>query len=50
MLTPDLKVGVGNGLAGVNVEDLEVQGQRDASLGFGYVLADGFARNVCRTC
>lgn len=43
---PDLHVHVGDGLAGVDVEDLDVQGEIDAGLGLGHVLADVLSGHV----
>lgn len=44
--TPDLKVDVGNGLAGLDIVDLEVEGKIDTGLVLGDVLADILASDV----
>lgn len=49
-LTPDLHVDVGHGFAGVDVEDLDVQGEIDAGLCLGHILPDVLASHICRGC
>lgn len=48
MLTPDLSVGVGNRLAGVDIQDLELQVQVNAGLSVGHILTDVLSRDVVR--
>ena len=49
-LTPDLHVDVGDGLAGVDVEDLDVQGKVDAGLVLGHILPDVLTSHVYHSC
>ena len=44
--TPDLEVCLGDGFTGLDVEDLEVQGQGHTILVLDNVLADKFTSNV----
>ena len=47
--TPDLKVDVGDGVAGLNIVDLEVESKINTGLVLGDILADVLARDVIGT-
>lgn len=48
MLTPDLSVGVGDRLASVDIQNLELEMQVNTALSVGHILADELSGDVVR--